>query len=194
MSLPPTTTDLEFSAQRIAALGVTKAALTRETRDREGYSNIPATVSIDTSIARPQTIGGGTVGWSFYVDCQQGHEEKLNTLLRLICDIINDATYVAAAVRNAFESRRNADTRAATAEAKLATVLNGARIRGQLLVRVTAAGEVWLLDPAKQDAGWGLCFPSLGSLWQAHPDLRPVRWADGDLIVESWVYKAPPAP
>ncbi len=178
------------TARQIAALGVTKAALTRETSKREGYSNVPATVSIDTSLVRPQTIGGGTVGWSFYVDCQEGHEVKLNTLLRHVCDIVNDATYVAATVRNAYENRRLAEERAVKSEAKLAKVLSGGRIRGQFLVRLTATAEVWLLDPAKKDAGFGLCFSSLGALWQAHPDLRPVRWADGDLIVEAWVYEA----
>jgi len=181
--------DLITAARQIAALGVTRAKLTRETSEREGCSNVPATVTINTSIARPQTIGGGTVGWSFYVDCQSGHEDGLNSLLRMVCDIINDATYVAATVRNAYVNRRLAEERAITSETKLAKVLSGGRIRGQFLVRLTDTAEVWLLDPVKKDAGFGLCFSSLSALWQAHPDLRPVRWADGDLIVEAWVYE-----
>ena len=178
------------TARQIAALGVTKATLSRETSEQEGTHNVPAMVTIDTSLARSRNSGGGTVGWSFYVNCESGREEGLNALLRHVCDIVNDATYVAATVRNAYENRRLAEERAVRSEAKLAKVLSGGRIRGQFLVRLTATSEVWLLDPAKKDAGFGLCFSSLGALWQAHPDLRPVRWADGDLIVEAWVYEA----
>lgn len=183
--------DLIEASKKIAALGVTKAALTRETAPREGYSNLPAAVSIDTSIVRPRTIGGGTVSWSFYVDCQQGHEEGLNTLLRTVCDIINEATVVAATVRNAYEDKRAAEARAKLAEGKLASVLRPSGIRGRFLVRTYPSGEVWLLDPQKQESGWGLRFPSLDELWRAHPDLRPVSWVGGELIVEPWVYQAP---
>lgn len=183
--------DLITAAQKIAELGVTRATLTRETREQEGCFNVPATVSINTSIVRPQTIGGGTVGWSFYVDCQQGHEKGLNTLLRMVCDIINDATVVCATVRNAYEDKRAAEARAKLAEGKLASVLRPSGIRGRLLVRTYPNGEVWLLDPQKQESGWGLCFPSLDELWRAHPDLRPVSWVGGDLLVEPWVYQAP---
>ncbi len=177
------------SARLIAALGVTKATLSRETSEQAGTCNVPAMVTIDTSIVRSRNSGGGTVGWSFYVNCESGRENGLNALLRHLCDIINSATYVAATVRNAYENRRLAEERAVKSETKLAKVLGGGRIRGQFLVRLTDTAEVWLLDPVKKDAGFGLCFSSLGSLWQAHPDLRPVRWADGDLIVEAWVYE-----
>lgn len=183
--------DLIAAAKTIASLGVTKAELTRETREREGYSNLPAAVSIDTSIVRPQTIGGGTVGWSFYVDCQQGHEEKLNTLLRMVVEIINNATAVAATVRNAFEDKLAAEAQARRAEAKLDLVLKPSAIRGRYLVRTYPNGEVWLLDPEKKEAGFGYGFKSLDELWRAHPDLRPVSWLAGDLLVEPWVYQAP---
>lgn len=183
--------DLIEASRKIAALGVTRATLTRETSEREGYSNVPAAVHIDTSIVRPQTIGGGTVSWSFYVDCQRGHEAGLNTLLRMVCELINDATVVAATVRNAYEGKRAAEARAKLAEGKLASVLRPSGIRGRFLVRTYPSGEVWLLDPQKQESGWGLCFPSLDELWRAHPDLRPVSWVGGDLLVEPWVYQAP---
>lgn len=183
--------DLITAAQKIAELGVTRATLTREAREREGYSNVPATVSIDTSIVRPQTIGGGTVSWSFYVDCQRGHEAGLNALLRLIVELINDATVICATVRNAYEDKRAAEARAKLAEGKLASVLRPSGIRGRLLVRTYPNGEVWLLDPQKQESGWGLSFPSLDELWRHHPDLRPVSWVNGDLLVEPWVYQPP---
>lgn len=183
--------DLVTAAKTVAELGVTKAELTREAAPREGQAGVPASVQIQTSVSRPATIGGGTVGWTLWASSEGGREEALNTLLRLVCDLINDAAVVCATVRNAYEDRRAADARAKLAEGKLASVLRPSPIRGRFLVRIYPGGEAWLLDPEKQESGYGYGFPSLDELWRAHPNLRPVWWADGDLIVEPWVYQAP---
>jgi hypothetical protein len=71
----------------------------------------------------------------------------------------------------------------------LTRVLSGRRIRGSFLVQLDDRGGAWLQDPEKGDAGFGLYFKSLSDLWRAHPDLRPVEWADGRLICEPWSFE-----
>ncbi len=184
--------DLIDASRTIAALGVTKAALTREAAHRDWQApHVPAVVRIQTSVRRPADEGGRTVSWTLWADSRSGDEAGINTLLRLVVEIINDATVVAATVRNAFEDRLAAEARARVAEGKLASVLRGSRLRGRYLVRTYPNGEAWLLDPEKKEAGFGLGFASLDELWRAHPDLRPVSWLAGDLHVEPWVYQAP---
>lgn len=184
--------DLIEASRKIAALGVTQATLTREAAHRDWQApHVPAVVKIQTSVRRPAEEGGRTVSWTLWAAAMSGEEEAINTLLRMVCEIINDATVVCATVRNAYEDKRAAEARAKLAEGKLASVLRPSGIRGRFLVRTYPSGEVWLLDPQKQESGWGLSFPSLDELWRAHPDLRPVSWVGGDLIVEPWVYQAP---
>ncbi len=40
---------------------------------------------------------------------------------------------------------------------------------------------------AEEEAGFGLRYSSLTDLWRAHPELRPVRWGGGDLIVDATI-------
>ena len=84
-----------------------------------------------------------------------------------------------------LDSAEAAHRARAIAQERLSRVLTGkAPFFGRLLVRVGADGSAWLLDPEKQERGFGLRFGSLAELWRAHPELRPVTWGDGDLLVE----------
>lgn len=109
-----------------------------------------------------------------------------------IAAILPDATGAIARAQyraeRAEERERRAHAARLDAEARLDAVLHGRRtLFGEALVRVTESGDAWLLDPHKQEAGFGLCYPSLVDLWRAHPELRPVRWESGDLIVDATI-------
>lgn len=105
-----------------------------------------------------------------------------------IVEVLPDATRAIADARERASAAKahaeRAEGRAQIEAAKLDAVLHGSRrVWGEALVRVTDTGHAWLLDPVKQERGFGLCFDSLEELWRAYPELRPVRWSDGDLIV-----------
>ena len=87
--------------------------------------------------------------------------------------------------KNLLDSAKAAHGARAEAQERLSRVLTGrAPFFGRLLVRTGADGVAWLLDPDKQERGFGLRFESLTELWRAHPELRPVSWGDDGLIVE----------
>ena len=182
---------LAATCERIAGLGLTKATLHRRAEAVEGGPSRPAWVRLETSIERPANVGGGTVGWTLYVDPagNPDHTDKLNSLLSLLCDAISETVETAALVRNAWQARADARKGERRAEARLARVLDGRRIRGRFLVQQDdVRGGVWLLDPEKGPTGFGWWFESLDALWRAHPDLRPVAWDNGGLLVEPWAY------
>jgi len=86
-----------------------------------------------------------------------------------------------ATVAEASRQRQHAAQLAA--EQRLERTLTGRSLAfGEVLVTVADSGEAWMQDPVKGDAGFGLHFRSLSELWRTHPELRPVRWADGRLI------------
>ena len=82
------------------------------------------------------------------------------------------------------EAARDAAHRAQSrANARLERVLTGrSLIFGEVLVSVAADGSAWMQDPIKGDAGFGLHFADLATLWRCHPELRPVRWDGGRLV------------
>lgn len=85
--------------------------------------------------------------------------------------------------RSAEDARDAAFRAKNVADARLARVLIGRSLTfGEVLVSVAADGSAWMQDPAKGDAGFGLHFADLATLWRCHPELRPVRWADGRLV------------
>ena len=87
--------------------------------------------------------------------------------------------------RDRLDSAKEAHRARAEAQGRLARVLKGkSPFFGRLLVRVYPSGEAWLLDPDKQERGFGRCFGSLAELWQTHPELRPVAWGDDGLLVD----------
>lgn len=89
------------------------------------------------------------------------------------------------ACERAKASHRLAEERRAV----LAAALEGRALFGEALVVVGPDG-VWLQDPVKRDAGFGMRFDTLGDLWTTFPQLRPVRWQDGNLIVSAWALPA----
>jgi hypothetical protein len=109
-----------------------------------------------------------------------------------IAEILPDAT---AAIAHARKVQADAEDRARRshsarldADLRLDTVLHGRRrLFGEALVRVADDGVAWLLDPVKQERGFGMRYPSLADLWREHPELRPVRWDGGDLIVDATI-------
>jgi hypothetical protein len=109
-----------------------------------------------------------------------------------IASIIPDATLAIARARHAQDRAEDRARKAHAAQRdandRLDAVLHGRRrLFGEALVRVAADGVAWLLDPRKQESGFGLRFASLADLWRAHPELRPVRWDGGDLIVDATI-------
>lgn len=178
------TLSIETTMQRLsdlasaAELGRVTATF-RPATDNPGRGASPARVYITTEKRRDESVGGGLVSWTGYVDVggNADHLDALNGLLSLVCEAISDVGLLAAQVRNAFADKRAADARRADAEERLRRVLTGRNFaHGECFVRVGDDGSAWLLDPVKRDAGWGLRFPSLTDLWRDHPELRPVRW------------------
>ena len=109
-----------------------------------------------------------------------------------IAAILPDATLAIAwakqAQAQAEEQATRAHSKRVDAEQRLDHVLHGKRrLFGEALVRVYEDGSAWLLDPIKQERGFGLRFPSLADLWRFHPELRPVRWDGGELIVDATI-------
>ena len=85
--------------------------------------------------------------------------------------------------RSAEDSRAAAVRGQNIANARLSRVLTGRSLTfGEVLVSVGADGSAWMQDPTKGDAGYGLHFSDLATLWRCHPELRPVRWTDGRLV------------
>jgi DNA-binding CsgD family transcriptional regulator len=162
------------------------AVLTIESHRRaenvEGQRHRPALVYVND--------GGGSASVSVLVDCYD--IERANVVADAIAELLPDATKAigqARALQGQAESRaRHAHSEERDAKSRLDAVLHGRRrLFGEALVRVTETGEAWLLDPVKQEAGFGLRYPALADLWRAHPELRPVRWEDGDLIVDATI-------
>ena len=171
------------AAAQLKAMGALRVRLRRPAESPRGLPCKSAMLTINTDIDRPANVGGGKVGFLVYAEHNHEHD-LLNTLMRVVCEIIEDAGLYGAALTNAIEDKRRAEARAATAEARAAGILDGKSGNvafGDVLVR-EGSGGVWLLDPVKQNAGFGLWFESLDALWRAHPNLRPVSWASGDLI------------
>jgi len=153
----------------------------RRAENVKGQRHRPALVYVND--------GGGSPGPSVLVDC---HDiDRANVVADAIAEVLPDATTAigqARALQSEAEVRaRHAYSEERDAKSRLDAVLHGRRILyGEALVRVTD-GEAWLLDPVKQEAGFGLRYPSLADLWRAHPELRPVRWDGGDLIVDATI-------
>lgn len=109
-----------------------------------------------------------------------------------IVEVLPDATRAIAIARHAQSEAEQRASRAYAAERdakeRLNAVLHGnRRLFGPALVRVAKDGSAWLLDPVRRDSGLGLRYPSLTELWRSHPELRPVSWDGGELIVDATV-------
>lgn len=108
-------------------------------------------------------------------------EASNEAVARLAEDLVTMDWQLEAARREATHAKTSADEARASANASraaLGAVLVGQRrFFGPVLLVPGALGwdgEVWLLDPEKQDGGTGLRFGSLRILWINHPELRPV--------------------
>jgi len=123
-----------------------------------------------------------------------GDVDKLNTFaeaLQVLPDTMHAIAMEKAKTAEALSVRDAAVMRRKESESKLRLLLSGGRIFGRALVAMTENGGCWLQDPIKRDAGFGFYFESLSALWQAFPDLRPVRWENGELLVEPQPYTTP---
>lgn len=123
-------------------------------------------------------VGTGRDGTGVSVLVDDWDIEAASAVADAIVEVLPNAT---AAIAHAKRMQAHAEERARRSRAaemnakdRLHDVLHGRRrLFGEALVRVAKDGSVWLLDPVKQEAGFGLRFPSLPDLWRAHPELRP---------------------
>lgn len=94
-------------------------------------------------------------------------------------------------------SLERAKARATAAEAALDAALTGKRrFFGRVLMKPAVAGawdgEVWLLDPDKQERRWGIGFTSAADVRLAYPELWIVGvTADGVLLDASPIKRTP---
>lgn len=84
---------------------------------------------------------------------------------------------------------RKAHARIAELEAANEAAVTGRRrFNGPVLLKpVTSdwAGEVWLLDPAKQERGFGLRFESLAEVRRLHPELWIVQSDEFGVVLDA---------
>jgi hypothetical protein len=144
-------------------------------------------------------VNDGTHGTGATVLVSHHDIEFAGLVADAINDVLPDATQAMAKARRAYveaeERTRKECSARLDAEDRLDAVLHGhRRLFGEALVRVSDDGSAWLLDPVKQESGFGLRYPSLADLWRAHPELRPVRWEGGDLIVDASIALADSPP
>lgn len=85
---------------------------------------------------------------------------------------------------------RKARVRIAELEAANEVAVTGRRrFFGPVLVKPVRgdwAGEVWLMDPVKQERGSALLFKSLAELRQLHPELWVVEPRDGGVLLDAF--------
>lgn len=169
------------TAQKLKSMGVLKATLTREAEPNPGGPGRSAWLSIETDI---DSLGGRKVAFTGFFDTYQ-HHGLLNTTLRLVGDMIENAGLYAATLTNAIEDKRTADHKAEAERKKAAGVLDGKSGNvafGDVLIEVTIDGAAWMMDPIKRSAGFGFRFDSLDELRRTHPNLRPVSWTNEGII------------
>src|SRR5690606_17832007 len=152
-------------------------------------------------------VGTGRDGTGVSVLVDHWDIEAASAVADAIVEVLPNATAAIAQAKHdqakAEERARRAHAAELDAKARLDATLHGKRrLFGEALVRVAADGKsVWLLDPVKQEAGFGFRYPSLPDLWRAHPELRPVRWDNGHLTVarpvalaDAWTAHPPAGP
>jgi len=86
---------------------------------------------------------------------------------------------------------RKARARIAELEAANEASLTGRRrFLGPVLMKPTRpgdwSGDVWLLDPVKQERGFGLRFDSVSEVHRAHPELWVVASVDGGVLLDGF--------
>jgi hypothetical protein len=168
-------------AETVAQAGHALGPITVEWQDAvrvPGHASRPARFWLRTQVPRPPSIGGGYVSFSGMLDLGGNTDwiEDLNTMGQLVARAFTEVGWLLACVHRAYQALNTAREQARRAEEKMARTLTGGRIRGRYHVALTKSGQAWLQDPEKRDVGFGLRFESLGELWRAHPELRPVAW------------------
>jgi hypothetical protein len=131
---------------------------------------------------------GGSAMGTIMIDVHR--DDTNNALADIVVAALGGADVAAMRLRAAQQDADDATARVKrmaddlrTAENRLRRTLTGQScVHGEVWVDVADDGAAWLHDPVKGFGGFGLRWPSLAALWLAHPELRPVRWADGRLI------------
>ena len=148
--------------------------ITRFMQRPDGVRNLEVTLANGVRVLVQPTSGDG--------------QEQAEAAARLIAD--HDGEMRLAAAEHERLRRALATTRAALDSARAATeaLLTGRpRLFGNVLLKPASASEwtgpVWLLDPDKQERGYGLRFDSLADARAAFPELWPVgNTPDGVLM------------
>lgn len=89
------------------------------------------------------------------------------------------------------EQLRRAKAQVASATGALEASITGRRrFLGPVLMKPTRPGDwssdVWLLDPVKQERGFGLRFDSVAEVRRAHPELWVVASVDGGVLLDGF--------
>ena len=156
-------------------VGAVRSAVTRP-----GAASALAVVHVDSPDGSP----AGTVIADLH------HDDVSTAAAQMFADALAGVRGHVRALEVAEQRARSAENARAAAvrgqnaaNARLSRVLTGRSLTfGEVLVSVAADGSAWMQDPIKGDAGYGLHFSDLATLWRCHPELRPVRWADGRLV------------
>ncbi len=78
-----------------------------------------------------------------------------------------------------------------------AMIFGRRRFFGPVLMRPVSGdwkGEVWLLDPTKQERGRGLRFANVAEVHTLHPELWVVGTSDGGVLLDAFALHTPRAP
>jgi hypothetical protein len=117
----------------------------------------------------------------------QAHAEEIASLLARQTDKITDLEREVATLREFLQRVRAARD---AAEKSLSHVLAGKRrFFGRALVKPATPsawdGEVWLLDPEKQERGWSMRFASMAEVRQEYPELWPVGTTEDGILLDA---------
>jgi hypothetical protein len=127
----------------------------------------------------------GRCGWYQIDGSVEAGAEAYDAIIRALEPSEHKFANLTDSREQAQESAKKWENAWRRADERLRIAMNGGRFFGRVLCVVTDNG-VWLQDPEKRDKGFGLRFASLAHVWREFPDLRPVSWDGGDLILESF--------
>ena len=124
----------------------------------------------------------------------EGDQQKASALAKRIENAALDVAAASLAMDGLQHANDELAAKVHRLHAQLEAALGGdRRCMGRVLMKpATPAdwrGEVWLLDPDKQERGFGLRFSSVAAVRREHPELYPVGATADGVLLQSWFSK-----